>query len=75
MNSDIIIIVLTVGQVIFTLLSGLIAYIFYTVKDDVRAATRSIQELNVQLAVIVERVEHQGRSLVELNDKIKKIGV
>lgn len=71
MNIEVVTIVMAVGQVVFTVISGLILYIFHDIKETVITATRSIQELNIKIAVIITKQESQAEALEDLYEQVK----
>lgn len=64
---------IAVGQGVFTILFALIVFIFNNVKDDVKLASISVQELNNKLAVVVTRIEYQDKAILEHNERLRKI--
>ncbi len=65
--------VVAAGQGIFTILFALIVFIFNSVKDEVKSASVSIQELNSKLAIVITRIEYQDKAINEHNERLRRI--
>ncbi len=65
--------IVAAGQGIFTILFALIVFIFNSVKDEVKLASVSVQELNNKLAVVITRIEYQDKTINEYNERIRRI--
>jgi hypothetical protein len=57
----------------YSLLTGILAYAVYTVRDDFRETTRSLQILAINVAQLTERLGSFEKSLDRLDERLEKL--
>ena len=56
-------------QAVGTLFAGLVSIIFHRMSKDVSRMTESVEQLNMKIAVVLERVDHHERRITRLETR------